>query len=77
MTKKVFVSINNPEQWLAYEEEKIEGFHYEFASREDLYDYTVTTGELFSQKLELVEGVVQWCAEEEDYISEYRIVKEC
>jgi hypothetical protein len=80
--KKVFVSVDNPEQWMVFEEEKQEGFRYELASIEDLNDYVAATGEYF-QKVETVEGLVQWYTEEkayedeEDYICEYRVIKEC
>lgn len=83
MIKKVFVSVDNPEQWMVFEEEKHEGFHYELASIEDLHDYLSSTGEHYSQKLETVEGIVQWYTEEkayedaEDYICEYRVIEEC
>ena len=83
MIKKVYVSVDNPAQWMVFEEEKQEGFRYELASIEDLNDYLSSTGEYFSQRVETSEGVVQWYTEEkayedaEDYICEYRVVKEC
>ncbi|MFJ7940912.1 hypothetical protein ACIQYG_20795 [Peribacillus sp. NPDC096622] len=77
--KKVFVT-DNQAQWIVFEEEMQAGFQYKLASIDDLHDYVAGTGEVFTDKVETAEGVVEWYTQEFpkwsaiEYICEYRVI---